>query len=108
MFFIWTHIQRSDGVQIGWRLIFDLSVSSGKSVNDDISKGYGAISYESFVYAIKFVQEYDKGCKMIKHDLKSAFRHIPIAISDYWLLIFEWEDQYYVEMCLSFGLCTAS
>ena len=45
---------------------------------------------------------------MIKRDLKSAFRHIPVAVSDYWLLIFEWNGQYYVDMCLSFGLCTAS
>ena len=44
---------------------------------------------------------------MIKRDLKSAFRHIPIAVSDYWLLIFEWEGQYYIDMCLPFDLRTA-
>ena len=100
--------KKNDDVQIGWRFIFDLSVPSGKSVNDDIPKGYDAISYEAFVYAIKLVQKQGKGCKMIKHDLKSAFRHIPVAASDYWLLIFEWNGQYYVDMCLSFGLWIAS
>ena len=75
--------KKTDGIQTGWRLIFNLSAPSGKSVNDDIPKGYDAISYESLVYAIKFVQEHDKGCKMIKHDLKSAFHHIPITVSDY-------------------------
>ena len=99
--------KKTDSVQTGWRLIFDLSAPSRRSVNDGIPKGYGAISYESLAYAIKLVQEHGKGCKMIKRDLKSAFRHIPVAASDYWLLIFEWEGQYYVDMCLPFGLRTA-
>ena len=108
MFSTRTRIEKTDGVQTGWRLIFDLSAPSGKSVNDGIPKVYGAISYESFAHAIKLVKEHGKGCKMIKCDLKSAFRHIPITASDYWLMIFEWKGQYYVDMCLPFGLRTAS
>ena len=100
--------KKSDNIQTDWYLIFNLSVPSGKSVNDDISKRYDAITYESFVYTIKLIQEYDKRCKMIKRDLKSAFRHIFIAASDYWLLILEWEGQYYIDICLSFKLCIIS
>lgn len=44
---------------------------------------------------------------IIKHDLKDAFRHIPIALAHRWLMGFEWHGQYYVETCLSFGLRTA-
>ena len=75
--------KKSNSVQTGWRLIFDLSASSGKSVNDDISKRYDAITYESLVYAIKLVQEHDKRCKMIKCDLKSIFYHILVVVNDY-------------------------
>lgn len=48
-----------------------------------------------------------RGAKMMKRDLKSAFRHIPISQLDHWLLIFEWEGQFYVDMFLPFGLRTA-
>ena len=85
-------IKKINDVQIDWRLIFNLFILLGKSVNDDISKKYDAISYELFIYIIKFIQEYDKECKMIKYDLKFVFHHISIIINDYWFLIFKWED----------------
>ena len=44
---------------------------------------------------------------MMKRDLKSAFRHIPISPCDYWLLLFEWQGKFYVDMFLPFGLRTA-
>ena len=40
----------------------------------------------------------------MKRDLKSAFRHIPIKPLDHWLLIFEWNSKFYVDMFLPFGL----
>src|SRR5438876_5440912 len=42
-----------------------------------------------------------------KRDLKAAFRHIPISPCDYWLLLFEWNGQFFVDMFLPFGLRTA-
>jgi hypothetical protein len=44
---------------------------------------------------------------MLKRDLKSAFRHVPISPHDYWLLIFEWDGSFYIDMFLPFGLRTA-
>ena len=44
---------------------------------------------------------------MIKRDLKSAFRHIPVSPKDHWCLIFEWQGKYYVDMFLPFGLRTS-
>jgi hypothetical protein len=35
----------SDGVQCGWRVIFDLSAPEGLSVNNGIPKEYDAIVY---------------------------------------------------------------
>lgn len=99
--------KRTDGVQTGWRLIFDLSCPDGKSVNDGIPIDYGAISYESLRTAIHMVAKAGRGARMIKRDLKSAFRYIPVSWLDRWCLIFEWEGQYYVELFLPFGLRTS-
>jgi hypothetical protein len=44
---------------------------------------------------------------MHKRDLKDAFRTIPVSPYDYWLLIFEWEGEYYVDIFLPFGLATS-
>ena len=99
--------KRTDGIQTGWRLIFDLSCPEGKSVNDGIPIEYGAISYESLRTAIRMVAETGRGAKMIKRDLKSAFRYVPVSWLDQWCLIFEWEGQYYVELFLPFGLRTS-
>ena len=99
--------KRTDGIQMGWRLIFDLSCPDGKSVNDGIPVSYGAISYESLRTAIHLVAKAGRGAKMIKRDLKSAFRYVPVSRLDQWCLIFEWEGQYYVELVLPFGLRTS-
>src|SRR5437667_7702857 len=45
--------------------------------------------------------------EMMKRDLKPAFRHVPIARCDYWLLLLEWQRKFYVDMFLPFGLRTA-
>ena len=70
-------------------------------------KEHGIIIYETLNDAIHLVAQAGKGAVMMKHDLKLAFRHIPISPCDYWLLLFEWEDKFYVDMFLPFGLCTA-
>ena len=44
---------------------------------------------------------------ILKRDVKDAFRNIPLASHIRWLFGFSWEDNMYVEKCLSFGLCTA-
>jgi hypothetical protein len=97
----------SDGVQTGWRMIFDLSSPIGNSVNDGIPKEYGSIVYETLADAIRLVAKTGRGAIMMKRDLKSAFRHIPVCQSDHWLMIFEWERKFYVDMFLPFGLRTA-
>ena len=99
--------KRVDGHQTGWRMIFDLSSPEGSSVNDDIPKEHGTIIYETLNDAIRLVAQAGKGAVMMKRDLKSAFRHIPISPCDYWLLLFEWEGKFYVDMFLPFGLRTA-
>jgi len=97
----------ADGIQTGWRTIFDLSFPQLNSVNDGIPTQLGSLSYEDLEAAIQLVAKHGKHCKMLKRDLKSAFRHIPIAPKDYWLMILQWDNRYFVDLCLPFGLRTA-
>ena len=99
--------KKSDGTQTGWRIIFDLSCPEFSSVNDGIPKEYGAIIYETLQDAMNIVAKAGRDATMMKRDLKSAFRHIPVNSRDYWLLIFEWQGKYYVDLFLPFGLRTA-
>ena len=44
---------------------------------------------------------------LLKEDLADAFRHVPVAICDRWLLGFQWLEIFYMEAFLPFGLRTA-
>jgi len=99
--------KKTDGIQAGWRVIFDLSCPDGRSVNDGIPKEYGAIVYELLSRALELVARAGRWAVMIKRDLKSAFRHVPVSPTDYWCLIFEWQGRYYVDIFLPFGLRTS-
>jgi len=99
--------KKHDGHQTGWRLIFDLSCPQGQSVNDGIPKEFGALQYESFQHALQLVARAGRNCTLLKKDLKSAFRHIPISPSDWHLFIFQWRGKYYIDMFLAFGLRTS-
>lgn len=48
-----------------------------------------------------------RGAILVKRDLADAFRHIPVAESDWWLLIFSWENKYFMNRFLPFGLRTS-
>ena len=70
----------SDGKQTGRRTIFS---PEGHSVNDGIPKEYGTIVlYETLDDAIRLVTQVGKGAVMMKRDLKSAFRHVPLSPCD--------------------------
>jgi len=99
--------KKLNGIQFDWRTIFDLSFPESFSVNDGIPKEFDAISYESLNIAIRLIAEAGPMAVLMKRDLKSTFRHIPVSPLDQWLFIFEWNDKFYVDMFLSFGLRTA-
>jgi hypothetical protein len=99
--------KKSNGVFTGWRRIHDLSFPHGKSVNDGIPKHFGSLKYQTIDDAIDLLLRLGPGTRMHKRDLKDAFRTIPVSPYDYWLLIFEFEGQFYVDIFLPFGLATA-
>ena len=97
-------VPKHDG---GWRRIHDLSHPRGRSVNDFILKAHGALEYTAFDDAVSAVIRQGPGAKLVKKDLSDAFRHIPVAMQDRWLLGFHWDDVYWTDCYLPFGLRTA-
>ena len=97
-------VPKSDG---GWRRIHDLSYPRGKSVNDGIPDDFGALEYATLDEAIAALLLRGTGAILVKRDLSDAFRHIPVASSDFWLLGFFCDDSYWIDRFLPFGLRTA-
>ena len=97
-------VPKHDG---GWRRIHDLSFPPGKSVNDGIPQEWGSLEYTTFDDAVDALLQQGKGAILVKRDLKDAFRHVPVATSDQWLLGFECDGSYWKERYLPFGLRTS-
>ena len=87
-----------------WRLILDLSAPAGCSVNDGIPVENGAVQYVRFDQIIRMIAQLGRGALIAKVDLKHAFRQCPVHPDDWPLLCYKWEDQYYVDVRLPFGL----
>jgi hypothetical protein len=90
-----------------WRRIHHLSHPEGSSVNDWIPSEYGTLQYTTIELVFDLLRTAGRGALLIKKDLKDAFRMIPVAPHERWLLGFQWQGQYYHENCLPFGLRTA-
>ena len=97
---------KSDGTK---RCIHHLSYSenSSHSVNGGIPELYGTITYSTVSDAIMAIQSFGIQCQLVKHDFESAFRHIPVSPIDSQLLGLHWQNIYYEEQFLPFGLRTA-
>ena len=91
----------------GWRRIHDLSFPYRESVNDGIPQHWGALKYATYDEAVEALQQQGQGAQLVKRDLKDAFRHIPVASSDQWLLGFYCNGRYWMERYLPFGLRTS-
>ena len=89
-----------------WRTIFHLSYPKHHptSVNAHIPPEAYSFHYIKVDNAISILQELGQGCFMSKLDIKSAFRNIPVHLSDWELLGMKWEGLYFFDMVLPFGL----
>ena len=87
-----------------FRTITDLSSPHGISVNDFIPDSESAVHFNHFDEAVKLVAKLGKGALLAKLDVKSAFRICPVRPEDWHLLGFTFEDMYFVDLCLPFGL----
>lgn len=90
----------------GWRRIHHLSwprrSSSLRSVNAGIA--IDKYSYATIDDAYAMVTRLGRGCLLSKFDVKAAFRLIPVSREDLHLLGFKFDQKYYVDLFLPFGL----
>ena len=80
-----------------FRLIHHLSFPEGMSVNDVISPELCTIRYTSFDEAVSMVRRCGVGAELVKCDIKSAFRILPIHHLDFNLLGFQFQGSFYVD-----------
>ena len=94
-------VPKKDGT---WRIIMDLSSPRGSSINDHISKDDYTLHYTTFDHALTLVARHGQNALMAKLDIKHAFRLCPIRLEDRELLGIHWNDHFYVDLRLPFGL----
>ena len=94
------------------RLIFHLSHPRGKtnqSVNANTPKDKSRVKYPDFSKAIELCRKCGIGCKLLRSDVRSAFRNLGLRKSDWCYLImmaespFDQKVYYFVDKCLPFG-----
>ena len=92
------------------RLIFHLSYPrTGSSVNSEIPKESCTVKYPAFDEAVRICLQAGRGCSMGKSDMSSAFRHVPIRVKDWAVLVMKATNPldakvyYFVDKCLPFG-----
>jgi hypothetical protein len=91
----------------GWRRIHHLSHPPSRSVNDHIRPDSAALKYVTLEEIWTTIIKTGRGSTIIKRDIQDAFRIIPIAVFQQWLLGFQVNGKYYQETCLLFGLSTS-
>ncbi|KAF7350192.1 Integrase/recombinase xerD [Mycena venus] len=89
------------------RRIHHLLWPRGKSVNDGIPDDEAAIRYDMIDRAISDIVRAGRSSHLVKLDLESAFRHIPVRPEDWHLLGFTWDNQFYYDVVLGFGCRSA-
>ncbi len=95
------------------RVVLDLSLPPGKSVNDGIPKDF----YLDQPFHLTLLRSADfvdlllakgAGCHLYKKDLKRAYRQISVDPQDYPFLGYHWNNCLYFDLVLPFGLRSAT
>ena len=73
-------------------------------LNDGIPKSLCSLKYPSVDNALHYIRSFGPGTLLLKVDLKSAYRIVPVHPLDRHLLGLCWEDRIYVDQALPFGL----
>ena len=90
-----------------WRLIVDLSSPEGHCVNDGIAKDLCSIAYISVDDIAAVVLHLERGAKLAKMDIHTAYRIIPVHPDDRCLSGMRWEGQLFIDAALPVGLRSA-
>ena len=89
------------------RCIHHLSHPRKSGTNAGIAKDYGYLQYARIHDVCNQILIAGKGAFIMKRDWEAAFRNVAVSLQDRWLLGFRWNDTFYTECCLLFGLQTA-
>lgn len=90
-----------------WHRIHHLSHPRHHSFNHHIPEKCRELKYTKFEEVLDIIRKVGQSSVIVKRDIKDAFRNIPLGPHIRWLFGFSWDDIFYVEKYLSFGLCTA-
>ena len=63
---------------------------------------------DAFDKALVIVRQLGANCLMSKIDIESAYRCIPVRPQDWPLLGFKWNEQYYFDIVMQFGITSAT
>ena len=69
-----------------WRMIVDLSYPRDRSVNSGISSEHSSITYAKLDDAVEIILNLGVGTQLVKLDLKSAYRIVPVHPQDHHLI----------------------
>lgn len=61
------------------------------------------MSYTSFGTAVSWVRRDGQGVLLAKTDIEAAFRLLPVHPSCCYLLVYQWQGQFFVVTCLPMG-----
>lgn len=81
-----------------WRLITDLSFPCGRSVNDGIDSALSSLSYVSVSDIAAATAKLGPVALLIKVDIKSAYRLIPVHPQDRPLLAVKWKGKIFIDL----------
>jgi hypothetical protein len=87
-----------------FRLIHHLSWPVGRGVNAAIPDSVAAVKYTKFDTVISKIKTFGTGTLLWKADIKDAFRLLPVRQADQRFLGFTFDEKFYLDLCLSFGL----
>ncbi len=95
-------VPKKDSVK--FRTIRNLSSPTGVSINDYILDNESHVQFNHFDQAVQFVSQLGHNTNLATIDVKSAFRICPVQKADWHLLGVTFNDLFFVDLCLPFGL----
>ena len=76
-------------------------------MNDGIGRPSCSLTYMKVDKLVDHVLFLGQGCQLVKIDIESAFRNVPVHPHDHYLLGLLWNGALYIDTVLSFGLHSA-
>ena len=79
----------------------------GQSINDSIPKELCSLQYITIDHALNLITSIGQGTQLEKINIKRAFRLLPVHPTDKHLLVMQWCQELFIDMCLPFRLRSA-